>query len=221
MLTQRKLHEPAPVPSEAGAVVPTDYDELVARLLDSRPVARPDADEAVVALARLEAPAIARTPAPMRRPSVMVITTEEGADSRPVGWWVAAAVALAVGIVVLVAVLLNRDDPQRVLVPNVVGRPAVVAISRLRNEGFKVSTLQAPNNGVLAGVVADQSPAGGRRVKEHAAVVVTISTGPLVTSPAPPPVIVVPSPTVATSTSTSTSSSTSSTTSTTSTTIAP
>jgi Serine/threonine protein kinase len=217
VLTQRKLHEPAPVPSQAGAVVPADYDGLVARLLDPRPVARPDADEAAVTLARLEAPVIARTPTPMRRRrSMRVVTTEEVADSRrELGWWVAATAALVVGIVVLVAVLLNRDDPKRVLVPNVVGRPAVVAIARLRNDGFKVSTLQAPNNGVLAGVVADQSPAAGRRVKEHAAVVVTISTGPLATTPAPPPLIVEPSPTAETSTSTSTSTTTSSTTSTT------
>lgn len=216
VLTQRKLHEPAPVPSEAGAVVPTDYDGLIARLLDSRPVARPDADEAAVALARLEEPVIARTPAPMRRRSMRVVTTEEVADSRrELGWWVAATVALVVGIVVLVAVLLNRDDPKRVLVPNVVGRPAAVAIARLRNGGFKVSTLQAPNNGVLAGVVADQAPTAGRQVKQHAAVVVTISTGPPTTTGVPPLVIIEPPPTASTSASTSTSTSSSTTTTTT------
>lgn len=217
VLTQRKLHEPSPVPSEAGAVVPTDYDALTSRLLDPRPVARPDADEAAVALARLETPMIARTPAPIRRRrSMSVVTTEEVTDSRrDLGWWVAATVALALGIVVLVAVLLNRDDPKRVLVPNVVGRPAVVAIAQLRNDGFRVSTLQAPNNGVLPGVVMNQSPAPGRRVKQHAAVVVTISTGPLASTSSPPPLIIEQPPTASTSASTSTSTSSSTTTTTT------
>lgn len=213
VLTQRKLHEPPPVPSEAGAVVPPDYDTLVAGLLDPRPVMRPTADEAAVTLGRLEAEVV-RTPAPMRRGSADIAATGEP-PRRGYGWWVAATAVLALGVAVLLIVLLTGDDTKRARVPAVVGRPAVVAIARLRNAGFRVSTLKAANNVVPVGVVVNQAPVAGRSVKQHATVVLTISTGPIITPPPSPPVTLQPS---STTSSTSTSTTTSSTTTTTTTT---
>ena len=208
VLTERKLHEPAPVPSEAGAVVPRDYDALVARLLDPRAVARPTADESAAALRLLVTPMVARPPTPMRRRRLVRVVAAEGEASRrrALAWWASAAAVLAVGVVVLLFVLLSDNGSERAIVPSVANRPAVIAIARLQNQGFRVSTLEAPNNVVPAGVVVDQSPAAGRSVKRHAAVVLTVSTGPTTATPVPPPVIIQPSVDSTTSTSTPTTS---------------
>ena len=73
----------------------------------------------------------------------------------------------------------------QVEVPGVIGRTEAAAVSLLTTEGFVPDVISEPNEFVLPGLVASQSPEGGEMADKGSAVRIVISSGP--------PLVLVPS----------------------------
>lgn len=89
--------------------------------------------------------------------------------------------ALAAVLVLVIALLLVRPwstDGDQVTVPAVTDMSATQAQAALSNLGFRVNTLQEPNNEVPSGSPTRTAPAEGVRVDKNSAVTLYISSGP-------------------------------------------
>lgn len=208
LVAEQKVREQPAPPSASATLVPPEFDALVLRLLDSRPIARPSAEETAVALRRLEVPAAQTRPAPVPRRRGSVMVTESIEDQpRSIGPWIALGAVVAILATLVGVWLANRDDSQARAVPSVVGQSAADATATLRNVGFQVSSVELASSTVPVGIVAKQSPASGAQLDENSTVVITVSTGLPPTIPAPaPPVVIQPTSPSSTSTTTSTTS---------------
>ncbi|MFY9469583.1 MAG: PASTA domain-containing protein, partial [Solirubrobacterales bacterium] len=99
---------------------------------------------------------------------------DEQARRRRRNWIIAGCVAAALVVAGLVYFLLAGGKQT---VPNVVGRSAGDAQSRLAEAGFKSQVFMQENKAPV-GEVFKQSPAGGEKAKKNSTVILNVSSGP-------------------------------------------
>jgi serine/threonine-protein kinase len=79
------------------------------------------------------------------------------------------------GTVVLLRV---SKGAEKVTVPNVLDQTESSARAELEQAGFEVQVLQAPSDNTAEGLVSDQAPDAGEKVKKGSTVQITVSSGP-------------------------------------------
>jgi beta-lactam-binding protein with PASTA domain/tRNA A-37 threonylcarbamoyl transferase component Bud32 len=175
---------PAP-PSAYNAAVTPELEEAVMRALEKDPARRyPDADAFIAALqAARDGTATAVLPVapapPLDPPSEAYVYPEEPLAPREPGeggrWWLWLLAVLVAGLGLAAVLLL--PGTQKVGVPTVVGADQANAEAKLRQDGFRVDTVQKTAE-QPAGQVIGQDPTGGTKAKKGSTVTLTVSAGP-------------------------------------------
>jgi eukaryotic-like serine/threonine-protein kinase len=176
---------PAP-PSAYNPAVTPELEEAVMRALEKDPAHRyPDADAFIAALqAARDGTATAvlapvAPPPPLDPPSEAYVYPEEPLaprEPRDSGrWWLWLLAVLVAGLGLAAVLLL--PGTQKVGVPTVVGADQANAEATLRQEGFRVDTVQKTAE-QPAGQVIGQDPTGGTKAKKGSTVTLTVSAGP-------------------------------------------
>jgi eukaryotic-like serine/threonine-protein kinase len=176
---------PAP-PSAYNPAVTPELEEAVMRALEKDPAHRyPDADAFIAALqAARDGTATAvlapvAPPPPLDPPSEAYVYPEEPLaprEPRDSGrWWLWLLAVLVAGLGLAAVLLL--PGTQKVGVPTVVGADQANAEAKLRQEGFRVDTVQKTAE-QPAGQVIGQDPTGGTKAKKGSTVTLTVSAGP-------------------------------------------
>ncbi len=185
-------------PSELNPAIPPSLDGVVLRALAKEPGERyADADELIAALQleREQLPAFvaagydAQVPVEPAPPATGALLLAPGghfqeeyvpAEDDPAGrramWW-ALAVALLVGVAVLVFVLAQPHH-HTVTVPDVSGQTEQAAAASLRRVGLGTVSTLASSTTVPAGLVVSQSPTAGSAAEKGSRVSIVISGGP-------------------------------------------
>ncbi|MGH2959604.1 MAG: PASTA domain-containing protein [Solirubrobacterales bacterium] len=168
------INQPPPRPTNVNPAIPPVLDAVVLKAMAKSPVERyANADEFSQALERardnLGAPAgktemrgaVAATPVAVK-------------DNRKRNWLIAGGIALLLLLAALAYFFLigNKET-----VPNVVGRAAGDAQSRIAEAGFK-SQVFSQTNKAPVGEVISQSPSGGDKAKKGSTVILNVSSGP-------------------------------------------
>jgi len=110
---------------------------------------------------------------------------EEEDEPRRSGVFLAALVVLLLllaGMLFLLARALGlgeEDEPTPTIVEvtRVIGMPVEEAVDLLEEDGFKVETVEEPNEDFESGIVFDQNPVGGAKVDEGSTVTLKVSAG--------------------------------------------
>jgi beta-lactam-binding protein with PASTA domain/tRNA A-37 threonylcarbamoyl transferase component Bud32 len=176
---------PAP-PSAYNPAVTPELEEAVMRALEKDPAHRyADADAFIAALqAARDGTATAvlapvAPPPPLDPPSEAYVYPEEPLaprEPRDSGrWWLWLLAVLVAGLGLAAVLLL--PGTQKVGVPTVVGADQANAEAKLRQEGFRVDTVQKTAE-QPAGQVIGQDPTGGTKAKKGSTVTLTVSAGP-------------------------------------------
>jgi beta-lactam-binding protein with PASTA domain/tRNA A-37 threonylcarbamoyl transferase component Bud32 len=176
---------PAPPSAHNPAVAP-ELEEAVMRALEKDPARRyPDAESFISALqAAREGTATAviapvMAAAPLDPPSEAYAYPEEPLpprEPRETGrWWLWVLAVLVAGLGLAAVLLL--PGTQKVGVPTVVGADQANAEAKLRQDGFRVDTVQKTAE-QPAGQVIGQDPTGGTKAKKGSTVTLTVSAGP-------------------------------------------
>jgi eukaryotic-like serine/threonine-protein kinase len=176
---------PAP-PSAYNPAVTPELEEAVMRALEKDPAHRyPDADAFIAALQAARdgtttaVLAPVAPPPPLDPPSEAYVYPEEPLaprEPRDGGRWWLWLLAVLVAALGLAAVLL-LPGTQKVGVPTVVGADQANAEAKLRQEGFRVDTVQKTAE-QPPGQVIGQDPTGGTKAKKGSTVTLTVSAGP-------------------------------------------
>lgn len=93
-------------------------------------------------------------------------------------WFWLALLGLVAVVIVLVAILASRDDERaRRTVPQVVGLRQAVALDVLEDAGYDVDASRTPSE-QPRGIVVDQDPDAGTRLRRDQTVQIVVSRGP-------------------------------------------
>ncbi|MBJ7458208.1 MAG: serine/threonine protein kinase [Thermoleophilaceae bacterium] len=168
------INQPPPRPTAVNAAVPPVLDAVVLKAMAKSPVERfANADEFSQALERardnLGAPA-GKTE--MR--DAVAATPTAAQNNRRRNWLIAAGIAAALLLAGLAYFFLVGNKAE---VPNVVGRAAGDAQSRIAEAGFKSQVFSQVNKAPV-GEVISQSPTGGNKAKKGSTVILNVSSGP-------------------------------------------
>jgi serine/threonine-protein kinase len=168
------INQPPPRPSAVNPSSPPVLDGVVMKAMAKSPVERyANADEFSQALERardnLGAPA---GQTEMR--GAVAATPVAATDNRKRNWLIAGGIAALLLIAALAYFLLVANKQT---VPNVVGRAAGDAQSRIAEAGFK-SQVFSQTNKAPVGEVISQSPNGGNKAKKGSTVILNVSSGP-------------------------------------------
>jgi eukaryotic-like serine/threonine-protein kinase len=174
--------EPVP-PSEFNPAVSDQLEDVVMRALQKDPAYRfADAEEFILALeqAREAGPGTGEytriAPTTGSYPGLAPVAALEAADRRNLRWlwWLLALLAL-VGIAVGAYLLLM---PEKVAVPDVVGRRSATAAQILQNAGFEPKIENVRSDSVPEDRVTTQRPQPGTEANEGSTVTIIVSSGP-------------------------------------------
>jgi serine/threonine-protein kinase len=181
----KQVHERATPPSAYNPAVTPELEEAVMRALEKDPARRyPDADAFIAALqAARDGTATAVlapvSPPPLEPPSEVYVYPEEPLaprEPRDGGrWWLWLLAVLVAGLGLAAVLLL--PGTQKVAVATVVGADQANAEAKLRQDGFRVDTVQKTAE-QPAGQVIGQDPTGGTKAKKGSTVTLTVSAGP-------------------------------------------
>jgi eukaryotic-like serine/threonine-protein kinase len=183
----KQVNERPTPPSALNPEITPELDEAVMRALEKDPARRyPDADAFIAALqaardgtATAVLAPVAPPPPPIDPPSEAYVYPEEPLpprEERDGGrWWLWLLAVLVAGLGLAAVLLL--PGTQKVGVPTVVGADQANAEAKLRQDGFRVDTVQKTAE-QPAGQVIGQDPTGGTKAKKGSTVTLTVSAGP-------------------------------------------
>ncbi|MFY9488200.1 MAG: PASTA domain-containing protein [Solirubrobacterales bacterium] len=176
----KHINEQPPRPAALNPGVPALLDAVAIKAMAKSPVERfASADEFIAALEHARDNLGAPAGMTEVRAAPTVVTTQAApaapvADNTKRNWIIAACV---VGALLLAALLYFLLAGGKEAVPNVVGRSAGDARSRLAEAGFQ-SEVFTQENAAPVGEVFSQSPSGGAKAKEGSTVILNVSAGP-------------------------------------------
>jgi len=166
--------DPVP-PMRLNPAVPPGLDAVVLRALRKEPAERfQDADAFMAALEAALAGRYTETVAAVYAPPVAALEEEERRNWGRVAMIVLAVLALAalaIGAWLLIT-------PEKVRVPDVVGKRSGTAAQILQNRGFEVDVVPIQSDTVAEDRVAGQRPDPGTEADEGSLVTITVSSGP-------------------------------------------
>jgi eukaryotic-like serine/threonine-protein kinase len=174
--------EPVP-PTHYNPAVSDQLEDVVMRALQKDPALRfTDAEEFIVALeqARGIPPGTGEytriAPTTGAYPGLAPVAALEEADRRNLRWlwWLLVLLALA-GIAVGAYLLLV---PEKVVVPDVVGRRSATAAQILQNRGFEPKIENVRSDSVPEDRVTTQRPQPGQEADDGSTVTIIVSSGP-------------------------------------------
>jgi eukaryotic-like serine/threonine-protein kinase len=174
--------EPVP-PTHYNPAVSDQLEDVVMRALQKDPALRfTDAEEFIVALeqARGIPPGTGEytriAPTTGAYPGLAPVAVLEEADRRNLRWlwWLLVLLALA-GIAVGAYLLLV---PEKVVVPDVVGRRSATAAQILQNRGFEPKIENVRSDSVPEDRVTTQRPQPGQEADDGSTVTIIVSSGP-------------------------------------------
>lgn len=181
----KHINGPTPRPSAVNPAVPPVLDAVVLKAMAKSPVERyASAEEFDTALENAKnalgdgagkteirsAPTVAAVAAD--KP----LTDEELArKKRRRNWIIAGCVLAAIAAALLLWFFLAGNKET---VPNVIGRSAGDAQSRIAAAGFESQVFYEQTSKAPAGEVFKQSPSGGEEAKKGSTVILTVSSGP-------------------------------------------
>jgi beta-lactam-binding protein with PASTA domain/predicted Ser/Thr protein kinase len=174
--------QPVP-PSEFNPAVSEQLEDVVMRALQKDPANRfADADEFILALDQVRG--IAPGTGEYTRvathtgvyPGLEPVEALERADRRNLRWLLWLLLLLALAAIGVGAYLLFW--PEKVAVPDVVGRRSATAAQILQNRGFEVNVENVRSDSVKADRVATQRPQPREKAREGSIVTIIVSSGP-------------------------------------------
>jgi serine/threonine-protein kinase len=179
----KQVNERATPPSAYNPAVTPELEEAVMRALEKDPARRyPDADAFIAALQAARdgtaTAVLAPAPPPPLEPSEAYVYPEEPLaprEPRDGRWWLWLLAVLVAGLGLAAVLLL--PGTQKVGVPTVVGADQANAEAKLRQDGFRIDTVQKTAE-QPAGQVIGQDPTGGTKAKKGSTVTLTVSAGP-------------------------------------------
>jgi serine/threonine-protein kinase len=179
----KQVNERATSPSAYNPAVTPELEEAVMRALEKDPARRyPDADAFIAALQAARdgtaTAVLAPVPPPLEPPSEAYVYPEEPLaprEPRDGRWWLWLLAVLVAGLGLAAVLLL--PGTQKVGVPTVVGADQANAEAKLRQDGFRIDTVQKTAE-QPAGQVIGQDPTGGTKAKKGSTVTLTVSAGP-------------------------------------------
>jgi beta-lactam-binding protein with PASTA domain len=168
------INQPAPRPTAVNPNVPPVLDAVVLKAMAKSPVERyANADEFSQALERAR-DNLGAAPGKTEMRAAVAAAPVAAVDNRRRNWWIGLAALAAVLIaLILYFLLVGGKQP----VPNVVGRAAGDAQSRIAEAGFK-SQVFSQTNKAPVGEVISQSPNGGSKAKKGSTIILNVSSGP-------------------------------------------
>jgi len=110
--------------------------------------------------------------------STPVVTAAAATRHRRRWPWVALVVALVVAIGATAWALRRPAPVPTHLMPNVHAKPEAEAVAALQPLKVRITRVEQFADGTAAGIVLDQAPTQGHKVKEHSTVKLVISKGP-------------------------------------------
>jgi beta-lactam-binding protein with PASTA domain/tRNA A-37 threonylcarbamoyl transferase component Bud32 len=179
----KQVNERATPPSAYNPAVTPELEEAVMRALEKDPARRyPDADAFIAALQAARdgtaTAVLAPVPPLLEQPSEAYVYPEEPLaprEPRDGRWWLWLLAVLVAGLGLAAVLLL--PGTQKVGVPTVVGADQANAEAKLRQDGFRIDTVQKTAE-QPAGQVIGQDPTGGTKAKKGSTVTLTVSAGP-------------------------------------------
>jgi len=175
--------EPIP-PSQLNPEISEQLEDVVTRALQKDPAYRfADADEFIRALEEVRGVPVGTgeytriAPHTGTYPGLPAPLAElEEADRRNLRWlWILLALLALAAIGVGAYLLLV---PEKVAVPDVVGRRSATAAQILQNRGFEVNVENVRSDSVPADRVSTQRPQPRQEAKEGSTVTIIVSSGP-------------------------------------------
>jgi eukaryotic-like serine/threonine-protein kinase len=180
----KQVHERATPPSAYNAAVTPELEEAVMRALEKDPARRyPDADAFIAALQAARDGTATAVLAPVAPPPPEPASEAYYYPEEPLAprerdggrWWLWLLAVLVAGLGLAAVLLL--PGTQKVSVPTVVGADQANAEAKLRQDGFRLDTVQKTAE-QPAGQVIGQDPTGGTKAKKGSTVTLTVSAGP-------------------------------------------
>jgi serine/threonine-protein kinase len=168
------ISNPPAKPSNVNPAIPPVLDAVVLKAMSKSPVERySSAEEFSQALERAR-DNLGAAPGKTEMRGAVAAPVAVAKDNRRRNWLIAAGIALAL---LLAALIYFFAIGNKQSVPNVVGRAAGDAQSRIAEAGFK-SQVFSQTNKAPVGEVISQSPAGGVKAKKGSTVILNVSSGP-------------------------------------------
>ncbi len=168
------INSPTPKPSSVNPSVPPVLDAVVVRAMAKSPVERyASAEEFSTALEKAQSNLGAGAGQTEVRSAVAATPTAAKSNKKR-NWIIAGCV---IGALILAGLLYFLLIGNKAVVPNVVGRAAGDAQSRIAAAGFK-SQVFSRTDKAPAGEVISQTPPGGEKAKKGSTVILNVSSGP-------------------------------------------
>jgi serine/threonine-protein kinase len=168
------ISNPPPKPSNVNPTIPPVLDAVVLKAMAKSPVERyGSAEEFSQALERAR-DNLGAAPGKTEMRGAVAAPVAGKKDNRRRNWLIAGGIALAILAAALAYFFLVGSKQ---VVPNVVGRAAGDAQSRIAEAGFK-SQVFTKTDKAPVGEVISQSPAGGKKAKKNSVVILNVSSGP-------------------------------------------
>ena len=174
--------EPVP-PSQYNPAISEQLEDVVTKALQKDPAYRfQDADEFIRALEAVRGVPVGTgeytrvAPHTGTYPGLPGVAELEAADRRNLRWLWILLTLLALAAIAVGAYLLLT--PEKLAVPDVVGRRSATAAQILQNKGFEVNVENVRSESVPADRVTTQRPQPAQEAEEGSTVTIIVSSGP-------------------------------------------